>query len=57
MTYDAFVDLVSNLRAAQREFFRTKSSAALEQSKRLEKQVDAAIREYREQPSLFGREV
>lgn len=51
----AFLALVAELRHAQREYFRTRSSAALEASKRLEKQVDAALARLADrQPKLFG---
>ena len=40
MTLNEFAKLVSELRNAQREFFRTKNPAALDQSKRLEREVD-----------------
>lgn len=35
-----FVDLVAKMRAAQREYFKTRSQEALERSKNLEFQVD-----------------
>lgn len=35
-----FVDLVRAMRAAQKDFFKTKSLGALQLSKRLERQVD-----------------
>jgi hypothetical protein len=35
-----FLDAVSEMRHRQREYFRTRSTTALEQSKRAEKQVD-----------------
>lgn len=43
MDVQALAKLVSEMRAAQREFFRTKSNSALEESKRLERAVDKAI--------------
>lgn len=48
--------LVADMRRAQKEYFRTKSSGALERSKSLERQVDQAVQEAIEQPSLFGRD-
>jgi len=35
-----FIDLVRAMRAAQKDFFKTKSLVALQLSKRLERQVD-----------------
>ena len=40
-----FVSLVSEMRQAQKEYFRTRSTSALQRSKQLEKKVDAAIRQ------------
>lgn len=45
--------LVNEMRQAQAEYFRTRSPAALERSKALEKRVDAAVRDILEQPTLF----
>ncbi len=44
MEYREFVTLVAAMRTAQREYFRTRSTAALDRSKSIEKQVDLAIR-------------
>jgi hypothetical protein len=49
-----FKDLVAELRKAQREYFRTKSSGALEDARRMERLVDRALLEARQQPRLFG---
>lgn len=38
-----FFDLVSDMRAKQKEYFRTRSSSVLRESKALEKQVDDEI--------------
>lgn len=38
-----FFSLVSFMRKAQRDYFRTRTTEALKQSKSLEKQVDAEI--------------
>jgi hypothetical protein len=38
-------NLVAEMRHAQKEYFRTRSDSALEESKRLERQVDEACRE------------
>lgn len=41
----AFARLVSEMRTAQKEYFRTRSRSALDACKQLEKQVDAALKE------------
>lgn len=46
MNYSEFRSLVNTMRCAQREYFRTRSSTALEDSKRAEKAVDKALAEY-----------
>lgn len=46
-------ELVNKMRNAQREYFRTRSASSLEESKRLEKEVDRAISEALSQPTLF----
>ena len=38
-----FFDLVSKMRKAQKDYFATRSSDALEKSKRLEREVDKEI--------------
>lgn len=43
MTPETFFRHVERLRAAQKEYFRTRSSEALRTSKRLEREVDAEI--------------
>ena len=43
MNAKEFFDLVSSMRKSQREYFATRSSEALEKSKRLEKEVDKEI--------------
>jgi hypothetical protein len=56
MSNDEFVDLVSRLRDAQKNYFRVRTADALEGSKRLERDVDKAIEEMRSrdrQPTLF----
>jgi hypothetical protein len=45
--------LVADMRAKQREYFRTRSSAALEASKTAERKVDKACEEVLRQPTLF----
>lgn len=43
MDAKTFFDKVSQLRKAQKEYFRTRSGRALTESKRLEKEIDAKI--------------
>lgn len=57
MTGREFVELVRDMRAKQVEYFKTRSSDVLRESKQLERRVDAAIRDWREgQPALPGCE-
>lgn len=44
MTAKEFFDLVSEMREKQREYFRTRSSSVLSESKALERKVDDEIR-------------
>ncbi len=46
MTPDEFVKLVAEMRAAQKEYFRTKSTSALAASIAKEKRVDAATAKF-----------
>jgi pyruvate-formate lyase-activating enzyme len=48
MTYEEFVDLVARCRIAQREYVRTCSFSAEEYAKRLEKQVDEAVVQFKD---------
>lgn len=41
MSHPEFVALVARMRDAQRRYFRTRDRADLEESKRLEREVDA----------------
>jgi hypothetical protein len=43
MNIDDFVNLVAEMRQAQRDYFRLRSSESLTRAKGLEKQVDRAI--------------
>ena len=43
MTHEEFRKLVSEMRHAQKEYFRTRSGDALDKSKRLERQVDKEL--------------
>lgn len=60
MDKDQLLMLVKQMREAQREFFRTHASCALQRSKQLERSVDLELLNYIEvngklikQPSLF----
>lgn len=44
MTHTQFAALVERMRAAQKEYFKTRDKGALQESKALEKKVDAAIK-------------
>lgn len=46
MTYDQLIQLVVDMRNAQRIYFRTRDYLALQKSKSLEKQVDAEVAIY-----------
>jgi hypothetical protein len=39
-----FVELVAAMRAAQKEYFRTRTPSSLAEAKRLEREVDAALK-------------
>lgn len=60
MTTGQFADIVKKMRAAQKNYFRTKSREWLDQSRKWEVYVDMALelrekKEYKRQnPSLFG---
>ena len=45
MDIKEYAQVVADCRKAQKEYFRTRSTAALEQSKALEKALDAATAE------------
>jgi len=45
MSPQQFIDLVCRMRSAQKQYFRTRSLADLDESKILERQVDQALRE------------
>lgn len=53
MTDTEFRKLVSEMRHWQKEYFRTRSAFALEESKRHEKRVDEAMNDDKRQPRLF----
>lgn len=52
MTHQQFIDLVCRMRSAQKQYFRTRTFADLEESKKLEREVDKALQEYNE-PSFY----
>jgi hypothetical protein len=51
-----FIDLVSRMRSAQREYFRSRDRQVLQRSKELERAVDAAI-ELRAAPDMFSGQI
>ena len=56
MTQKEFINLVCKMRAAQKAYFRTRSYEDLDRSKKLERDVDQALRNFSEndnQLSLF----
>jgi hypothetical protein len=55
MNLSEFAKLVADMRSMQKEYFRTGSRTVLENSKRLERQVDQALKELADdQPRLFA---
>lgn len=59
MTARDFFTLVARMRDKQKEYFRTRSASVLQESKRLEKQVDDEIQRVngiikdKQEPKLF----
>lgn len=56
MTPQKFIDLICRMRSAQKQYFRTRSYADLDESKKLEREVDQALRDFsnpNDQLSLF----
>ena len=53
ITREELARLALEMRRAQKEYFRTRSTGALEESKRLERQLDHAVDEILQQPTLF----
>ena len=41
-----FVSLVKKMRTAQKDYFHTRTKAALERSKQFEKEVDQAVQDF-----------
>lgn len=56
MTVEKLAKLVQEMRAAQKQYFRLRSTDALEQSKRLERIVDISVKDVLEnqQMQLFS---
>lgn len=55
MTGD-FLDLVRRMRAKQVEYFKTRDTTILRESKDLERRVDEAIKAADQKPDLFSNE-
>lgn len=55
MTGD-FIDLVRRMRAKQVEYFKTRDTTILRESKDLERRVDEAIKAADQKPDLFSSE-
>ena len=53
MSEREFARLVLRMRTAQKAYFRARKQIDLEDSKRLEREVDVACRDVLQQPSLF----
>ena len=53
MTLEELARAALDCRRAQKEYFRTRSTGALEASKAAERKLDKAIEEALRQPSLF----
>lgn len=52
MTEFEFYALVEKMRQAQKDFFGERHANALETAKRLEREVDTAIKEYKLAPTM-----
>lgn len=48
-----FIDLVRRMRAKQKEYFKTRDTTILRESKDLERHVDQAVEAYNAKPDLF----
>lgn len=46
MTTKDFIDIVCRMRSAQKQYFRTRTYNDLEESKKLEREVDQALRDF-----------
>ena len=56
MTTTELARQVAEMRAAQKKYFRTRGQGDLNESKRLEKQLDQTVTDLLRQPTLFDRE-
>ena len=56
MTERDLARLVLRMRIAQRAYFRSRKQIDLEDSKRLEREVDQAVTDTLRQPTLFDRD-
>lgn len=54
MNTDEFIDLVRRMRKAQKNYFATRDTAVLRESKDLERRVDLMLDPPVETPGLFG---
>ena len=46
MTPQQFIDLVCRMRTAQKQYFRTRHCDDLDESRKLEREVDQALRDF-----------
>lgn len=53
MKIDDFVELVGKMRAAQKEYFKFRKPEVMRESMNLEKAVDKALQEFKDEPTLF----
>lgn len=51
--FERFVAMVEQMRALQKEYFKTRDRGILQQSKNAEREVDKAIKELNGNPSLW----
>ncbi len=56
MSVQQLAEAVAEMRSAQREYFRTRSAAAMDRAKRLERRVDAEVARILTAPTLPGFE-
>lgn len=55
MTVQELAKLVKEARALQKIYFRVRTQTALEASKKAERQLDDAVADILDPPTLFGR--
>ncbi len=51
--FERFIAMVEQMRALQKEYFKTRDRGILQQSKNAEKEVDEAIKKLNGNPSLW----